>query len=51
MDGHFEHFSTKAKNCAEFIEEMNIKFKYQPKILKILRKKAAEADRRYSQEK
>ena len=42
---------TKAKTCSEFIEALGGKFKSDPKILKIIREKAAEADRRYSQEK
>ena len=42
---------TKAKTCAEFIEEVDGAFKSDPVLLKIMREKAAEADRRYSQEK
>jgi hypothetical protein len=50
--GLFETLPSKAKTCSEFIEEMNNKFKYHHTILKTLREKAAEADRRYySQEK
>jgi hypothetical protein len=47
-------FNTKARTCSEFIEELSNKnkFTYDPKILKTLREKAAEADRRYySQQK
>ena len=49
--GVLETLTTKAKNCSEFIEELNKQFKYPPELLKKLREKAAEADRRYSQEK
>ena len=42
---------TKAKTCAEFIEKVDGAFKSDPILLKKLREKAAEADRRYSQEK
>ena len=49
--GNVETLNTKAKTCSEFIEDMNRKIKYHPILLKKLREKAAEADRRYSQEK
>lgn len=42
---------TKAKNCSEFIEELNKEKKYKPETLKKLREKAAEADRRYYSQK
>ena len=38
---------TKAKTCTEFIEEVDGVFKSNPVLLKKLREKAAEADRRY----
>ena len=50
-DGQFKTLSTKVKTCSEFIDELNKKLKYNPVLLKILLEKAAEADRRYSQEK
>ena len=45
--GVLETLTAKPKNCSEFIEAMNNKFKYLPKYLNKLREKAAEADRRY----
>ncbi len=44
-DGHVEPFKTGAKTCVEFIEVLHKKFKYSPEILKLLKEKAAQADR------
>ena len=47
LDGRVKSYEIKIKDCKELIELLNIKFKYSPEKLKILRDKAKEIDRLY----